>query len=221
MAACPPFFVFANPDKEAGPEDEGADPLMPKWPFRLAVVGPPGCGKRCAALNIVTRLDPWPERILLLHLDSETSEWDELAPEKFAPDEPPSFEDLERGGRTLLIVDEVDLGLLDRKNAGTVERLFGYGSTHRGTSIVLCYQTFHRIPPAVRRACSHVILFRSVDAAERSAIAVRVGCPREELAELFGLLRSHHDSVMIALDEPPESPKRYRLNLWTPILRRR
>lgn len=213
------LLVFSNPEKEA--HEASDDPLVPDWPFRMLLCGPPNSGKRSTLLCILSHLEQWPDKTSVLHLDPETIEYADLSPAIYGPDDPPNFEDFDRGERNLLIVDEVDINSLKKQAQSDVERLFGHGSTHRNTSIALCFQTFHKIPPAIRRACQHYILFKSCDKSELAQIALRAGVPKEDLLEMMGhILKDPHDSLWIDLTKAPDSPLRFRLNLWTPITRR-
>lgn len=218
------LYVFENPEKQTHRQSE--DPMLPDWPFRMLLVGPPGSGKRSTLLCILANLAKMPDRVSVFHLDPETEEYDVLDREDsplqvYGPEDPPTFEDFDRAERNLLIVDEVDINALEKKHRSSVERMFGHGSTHRNTAIALCFQSWHKIPPAIRRACTHYILFKSSDKVELAQIALRAGVPKEDLVDIMtNILRDPHDSLWIDLTKNPEDPLRLRLNLWTPVTRR-
>src|SRR4051812_36553491 len=71
------MLIFKNPDKVGGGAS-GREDWLPTWPFRMLLTGPPASGKRNALLNVVTRLDPPPDRIIVVHLDKDTKEYDIL-----------------------------------------------------------------------------------------------------------------------------------------------
>jgi hypothetical protein len=223
-----PLAIFTNPEKDG--HSKSSNPLIPDWPFRLFACGPPNSGKRVQILNLILALPKYPDKITIIHLDQNTDEYRDLEAgsikgdegvEIYSPEEVPSFEYFDGDKRNLLIIDEVNMDALSKKQLSTVERLFGHASTHRNLSIILCYQQFHKVPTAIRRGCNHYILFKNIDENELGQTANRVGTPVETLKEIFAdILRSPHDSLWIDLTAEQGSPYRYRLNLWNLIKRR-
>lgn len=225
-----PILVFKNPDKND--HKKAKDPLLPgPEPWRMCVVGPPSSGKRVQILNIILRLPKFFDRIVIIHLDESTTEWNDLNAssakgcdteiEIFTPDETPGFEDFSGSISNLMVIDEVNFSAMSKKKMAVIERLFGYASSHKNLSIVLCYQNFQPIPVTIRRLCNHFILFKNVDANQLTHIANRIAAPVEDLREIMGtILKSPHDSLWVDTTKELGSPYRYRLNLWTPIIRR-
>jgi hypothetical protein len=219
------ILVFKNPDKEGSGSKSGAPAWMPSWPFRMLCTGPPGSGKRNAALNVAVRLRPAPDRIMVLHIDPESREYRVL--EKlvgkdnvhyYTPDSPPNFEEIEGGNvKTLLIVDETPTKALTVKDRTSIERLCNYGSTHKNCSILFSFQDLTNISPSIRRAFNHFVLFRGPDDAMIKLAAHRTGVPPEELQELMTLCTKSTDSIWVDSSVRPDSPWRYRLNLSQPI----
>lgn len=251
------LIIFRNPDKMGG-GNSGIAVWLPKWPFRMLLSGPPGCGKRNMLLNVIMRLRPAPTKILICHLDPSTTEYDvlkDLCPiEYFTPSNPPNFsnimkaskdsdegegegengdegegegengdegEDEERDPdeRTVVIIDETPTKSLDKKSRESLERLCNYGSTHKNTSIMMCFQNITDISPQIRRAFNQYVLWRQPDTGATALAAHRVGAPPDELSELMSLCTEPHDSIWVDCDQHPDSEWRYRLNATNPIHR--
>lgn len=208
--------IFKNRDK--GFVWKSSDPLVPSSSDRFCISGPPGCGKRVALMNILCRLDDWPDRIVVVHLDDKTKEYDELHPELLSIEEmpdPTDFFDAEESN--ILIIDECDLSALKDTELSQVERLFSYTATHRNLIIFLIYQQLTRIPARVRRACNNYIVFKTTNLEELGTVARRVGCNLTDFKNLMNLCTDKHDSVWIDMTKPMEAKGHYRLNLWNCI----
>ena len=243
------LVVYANPEKKGhGPSK---DPFIPAPPFRMVMVGPPGCGKRSAVMNIVANLEKPPKKIVVIHGDPSTIEYQGVTDDVRGPTGVPTIEEM-RGSvpekeegkeedssdsededpfaeqHKLVIVDEIPWHSLKRETLGKFERLFNHVSTHANTSVILCFQQLVAIPPGVRRAIDHALLFKHIDLPAADNLAQRVGLSRKALQEIMGadrsgnpgIVREKHDSLWIDLTAQPEDPWRMRLNLWTPILPR-
>lgn len=212
-------LLFKNPEK--GGARRSTNPLIPDWPWRGIWIGPPNSGKRNSLLTLIAHLTPFPRRIVLIHLDPNSTEYDELEVERYSPEEPPAIDEFDREEPCLLIVDEVDIASMPKKTQAEFSRLFFHTSSHYNTSAALCYQEFHRVPPNIRHAMQLYTIFKSVDRNEIGAIERKVSMPKQHLLDIAeNILRYQHDSVTIDTQKPVDDPMRLRLNLFTPILRR-
>ena len=79
-----------------------------------------------------------------------------------------------------------------------LDRLFGYVSTHKNISVLLCSQDPFNVPPIVRRCSNLWVLWpgRDVDAVQ--TCARKCG---ENLQEKFKLCHSPKDSIWIDLTD--------------------
>jgi hypothetical protein len=219
----PRIKVFKNPDKEAGGSagSKKQHPGIPKRPFRWQVTGKPNSGKRGVVLNVIHALDPPPKKILVIHLDKDTKEYKvlkKLAPvEMFGPEEIPDFGDIDPEDNAVLIVDEVPSRSLTPKAQTDLGRLLNYGSSHRNITVFFVYQNETGILPAYRRAMGIYTIFPNTDGNVLRTAAHRAGLPTEDLGDLMSLLRGPHDNLTIDTTVSPDSPWRYRLNIWSPI----
>ena len=247
------LLVFKNPEK-AG-HTPSSDPFIPAVPFRMVLAGPPGAGKRSQMLNIIANLERKPVKIIVIHGDPDTVEYRGITDDVRGPDEVPTLAEMtgepgpdakatdktsfDRDDHKLVIIDEIPWHSLKKDVMSTFERLLNHISTHATTSVMLAFQQLVAVPPSVRRAMDHVLLFKNADMPAASGLAERVGMSYEALAEIMGagkrgrrgkagetvadrqgIVRDKHDSLWIDLTANPEDEHRLRLNLWTPIHRR-
>jgi hypothetical protein len=227
--------VFANPEKQGHKKSQ--DPYIPATPFRMVLAGPPGAGKRSTFLNILANLEEAPSRIIAIHGDPDTKEYEGVVTEDVRGvdgipdiDEMIGKEGTDRDKHKLVIIDEIPWSKLPKETMSKFERLFNHVSTHASTSIVLMFQQLVAIPNSVRRAADHFILFKNIDTQAAGDLAMRVGLGREAIQEIMGsrskgnaktgIVRDKHDSLWLDTTASPEDPWRMRLNLWTPILPR-
>lgn len=219
------MVIYRNPEKlthGAG----STDPFVPSTPTRMLFVGPPGCGKRSALLNVLASFDQRPSRIIVIHgaAGDGTTEYRGITKEVRPPEDIPSFDELvgkageDRDDHKVVIVDEIAWGNLSKPVMSEFERLMNHRSTHANTSLLVCSQQMTSIPAKIRRGFQHYVIFKSVDLREVSDLALRVGLKKEMLLELMrDILQDKHDSLWIDTTADPDSDQRLRLNLWTPI----
>ncbi len=236
--AADPLLIFSNPDKQTH-ANKGKEPeYMPKWPWRLLACGPPGCGKRNLILNVISKLNPRASSIDVVHIDPESEEYKMLedfggeARTKpyvtyYTPDAPPTFkmvgnendDDLGGQSRPLLIIDETPTKMLKRSAQSEIERLCGYGSTHKNMSICFSFQNFTDVLPNVRRLFNNFAIWPTVDNQVVQLAANKVGVPPEELEDLLSLCVHPTDFIWVDATVPQDSEWRFRLNFTVPITR--
>lgn len=214
------LIIFDNPDKVGSGQPSGEPPWMPSWPFRALLIGPPGSGKRNAALNLIWRLDPPPSHIHIVHIDADTKEYktlEDLADvTMYTPEDPVSFKELE-GDRPLVIVDEVPSKMLAGEPLRELTQLLTYGSTHRSCSVIMMFQNLTSIDVAQRRMFNFFCIWPNVDDAVLNLTAHRIGVPPEEMKELMSICRHPRDFLTVDASRQPNDPYRFRLNMMYPI----
>jgi hypothetical protein len=165
----PPFMVFQHAEKKDTTE---ASVTQLGWPFRMLMAGPVSCGKRNLTLNVVSNVNPKPERVVVIHMDAERShEYDGVGTEIHGPGSEFSFASLAKRdasgsgsgnekpmSRTLVIIDELDIAKMKQSERQPLLDLLRYGSSHRSTSVIICFQLFSRVSLDVRRLISAVTI---------------------------------------------------------------
>jgi hypothetical protein len=182
-------------------------------PFRALLIGRPGCGKTCAAQNILIRQDPPFERLIIAHVDGEYSkEWDECDPTTIV-DDVPNFKDIDGKLKTLIVFADFDVDNLKREQKHLLSRLFGYCSTHKNCSIILCQQDPSAIPPLIRRLSNLFVLWRGLDMRILDQYGTKMGLEAGAVRHYFGkYIKTVHDSVW--LDTTPGTPAPVRVNCY-------
>ena len=176
---------------------QGDDLLNFPHPFRGVLLGPPNCGKTTTVKNILMRQAPPFKRLYITHCDGEyTQEYDDVNGVLLKtipyPEQWPGKD------KTLVVVDDMELKTLKKEQRMALDRLFGYVSTHKNISVLLCSQDPFNVPPIVRRCSNLWVLWpgRDVDAVQ--TCARKCG---ENLQEKFKLCHSPKDSIWIDLTD--------------------
>ena len=219
------IYRFANPDKDKR-ESKKYNPLEFPYPSRIFIFGRPDSSKTNIAHNIVVRLDPEPDKIVVIHNDPDSLEYDSY--KNIADDytfiamndpefEVPSFKEFDGNKKNLIIIDDLPMGLLNKENKILMERLFNYASTHRQCTIILVYQNFHNVLPEIRRSMTHYILTGTNDYTSLNIIANKIATKVDDLIELMSFLTNKYDSLLIDTTKSPGDTYKYRLNLFNPI----
>lgn len=192
---------------------EGRNKLNVVHPFRILALGPPGSGKSTIAKNILLRVNPPFEKVFIIHCDPDyTQEYDDIAEgtdlELLSEIPPP--ESWEGKVKTLVILDDLEFKGMSKDQKRNLDRLFGYVSTHKNISIILCSQDFHGAPTIVRRCANMFILWKTPDLHSMATVASKTGLRAEDFHELFTLCKNSKDSIWIDLTE--NTPYPLRLN---------
>jgi hypothetical protein len=175
-------------------------------PFRGVLLGPPNCGKTTTVKNILLRQDPPFTRLYVIHCDGTyTQEYDDVDAKLLTdfpePHEWPGKE------KTLVVVDDIELKTLRRQQRMCLDRLFGYVSTHKNISVLLCSQDPFNVPAIVRRCSNLWVLWPGKDVDATQTCARKCG---EDLREKFKLCQSPKDSLWIDLTD--HTPQKLRKN---------
>ena len=198
-------------------------------PARIVFMGPPNVGKTTAVLNCILRADPPFEEIFVVHCDPEfTQEYNclynynskgerddgiQLLKDIPAPD------DFEGSVKTLVILDDLELKELDKRQRRSLDRLFGFVSTHKNISVYLCSQDPFNVPPIVRRCSNVFVLWKLVDLDSMAMCCRKTGLESGTLKRIFNkLMTEPRDSLWVDLTD--KSPAKLRKNGYEIIERR-
>jgi hypothetical protein len=202
-----------NPDKLFHERwTNGRNMLNFPHPFRCCAIGPPNCGKGTVVSNILLRAKPEFEEVYCVHPDKDfTKEWECIGAEMLS--EIPAPEQWEGLVKTLVIIDDMELKGLSKEQKRCLDRLFGYCSTHKNISIILCAQDAFNVPPIVRRCANLWVMWKSHDVESTANLARKTSIGVQKFRELFSLLHKPHDSLWI--DMTSHSPYPLRKNGFT------
>ena len=215
------LIVLKNADKAFHEQwHSGRNRLDIPHPFRGVLLGPPNVGKSTCAKNILMRANPPFEACTVIHCDPEnTKEYDDLGEEGVTiTGSIPPPEDWTSDIKTLVIIDDLELKTLKPEQKHNLDRLFGYVSTHKNISVLLCSQDPFNVPPIVRRCSNLWVMWRGPDLDAMSCVARKSGMGAQELRRIFDTFESDKDSLWI--DRSSESPYPLRKNGFT-VLRKR
>lgn len=116
-----------------------------------------------------------------------------------------------------IIVDEITHDTLSPICRSRFERLINQIATHHNCIVLCSIQSLLNIGPKVRRGFNHYCVWKQFDKQLNQMIAQRASIDSEVLEDLFKLCESRYDHIWVDLDEPTDSPYRYRLNMIYPI----
>ena len=182
-------------------------------PFRLVLVGPPNVGKSNTVFNILISKKPAFERIIILHNDPSTQEYQAVDAEYV--EELPSIDKIDPEVKHLIIVEDIDYRNMPggRYQRSLLDRYFGVFSTHHNISIIITAQDCFAIPASIRRMCSHVCMWRNHDINSMTIIASRFGLKARDLKYIFDhICTDKHDSLLI--DTMRDGQYRLRKNIY-------
>lgn len=204
------ILAFPNTDKDFHEQwHPERDLLSFPHPFRAVLLGPPNSGKSTIVKNLLLRGDPDFAKMYVIHADADgTSEYDDckavLLPEIPEPQDWPNDKE-----KKLVVVDDIDVKRLGKQQMSALDRLFGYVSTHKNISCILCSQDVFNIPAGVRRCANLWVLWKSPDTHAVSMCASR--CGKLDFDNLFNKnCLNPHDSVWV--DMTDNTPLKLRTN---------
>ncbi len=215
------ILAIKNADKtfhESWSEPYDRDEINFPSPFRMIIAGMPNCGKSTIVKNIVLRAYPEYKRVIVIHFDKETLEYDDIGAEVYDKvPHPNNKEFFNRKVKTLLILEDIEYDFMSRKDKKKLDRSFGYLSTHKFVNIISCVQNITSIPVSLRRMSNIFILFRMPDMELLHRMSKRLGVDREVFDYIFkNYILNIHDSFWIDLTH--KSPMKYRINGYEPII---
>ena len=217
------MIIFDNPDKTFHEKwYSSRSPLDIPHPFRAVLLSVPNCGKTNTMMNIILHAADGKEpfmRIILIHPDVEfTKEYDRLEDInliKLNTIPPPDSPYFDGKLKTLVVFDDYEFKHeLNKETKHNLDRLLAYVSTHKNVSIIIAMQDPYNVFPSARRMCNFWIMWK-IDPMSVMDIMNKLGFDSKTTKELFGLLKTQHDSLWI--DKTKDSPHPLRLNGFTDI----
>lgn len=171
-------------------------------PFRAVLAARPNSGKTCVIFNLILRVAQSPrpfQKIIVVHCDPQTTqEYSCIRANLLA--EIPSPAEFSGEKKTLVILEDLDFLSMKKQQKGYLDRLFGYVSTHKNTSVIVTSQNPFTIPPSVRRCANLFVLWSSHDLDALAALARKSGLTAEQLHDIFARqCTAYHDSLWIDL----------------------
>lgn len=165
--------------------------------------------------NLLLRSNPPFEEVVVIHCDSGyTKEYDDVGDNVELLNEIPAPEDWEGLVKTLVVLDDLEFKTMNKNQKRNLDRLFGYCSTHKNISIVLCSQDPFNVPPIVRRCSNLFVLWKSNDLDAMATCARKTGLKSNDLKNIFStLMPDPKDSLW--LDGTEKSPYPMRKNGFT------
>lgn len=208
------IVAFGNADKQFHEKwTQGRDLLDIPHPFRLIAASKPNAGKTNTIKNIICHIGegrrPF-QLVLVIHCDgSSTKEYEDLDCEML--DEIPMIAEFRDDLKTLVILEDLGYINMDRDQRSRLERLFGYGSTHKNISTMLTAQDPFRIMTTVRRCANFFVVWNNHDTSMIATLATKLNIRKEVLCTLFReKCPNYHDSLWF--DFTANTPAPYRLN---------
>lgn len=181
-------------------------------PWRGIMVAKPSSGKTNLVCNLVLLADPPFERIIIMHVDETTMEYDILDGAEIVT-EVPQLTEFEHGVKTLFIVEDIDIKALKPPEHSRLNRIMGYVSTHKGVSVLLTAQQPSQIPPDIRRQANVFFLWRMSDLRAQGEYSQRIGIKPDDMAHIMAnIMRNRYD--FLTCDQIPGSPAPLRRGLY-------
>jgi len=226
--APPPWVYWECPEKDNSDANRSTNGSYP-FPSRHLVVGPANTGKDSLMKTIVSSMfDPPIERIVVVTLRPDTSEFDGWADEVHAPSDPLTHDAFQAGGegseapRTVLIISELEFGAMSKPDIERLTTFFRAGS-HMRLSVIISHQVLDGdsgIPLAWRKNVTHVhVTGLSAGRSILPSVAKLVSKDVRELHQLAQLCRSQFEPLSIDTTVDRNSSLHYRVCLQ-PVTRK-
>lgn len=212
------ILALPNPDKEFHESwYTNRNMLNIPHPFRSVCLGPPNVGKTTIVKNILLRAKPPFEEVFVIHCDSGyTKEYDDIGENVTIMDSIPAPSEWEGLVKTLVVLDDLEFKGMNKEQRRNLDRLFGYVSTHKNISCILCSQDAFNVPPIVRRCSNLWVLWRMMDLDALACCARKTGMKASNFNTIFNqLMLEPKDSLW--LDMTDKSPYPMRKNGYTVI----
>jgi hypothetical protein len=207
------LIAIGNKDKtfhETWDDEDDRDPLNFPHPFRMIATGPPNTGKSTCVKNIIIRANPPFEKVVIIHADHhETKEYEDLGEHGVEMTSViPEPDGWDPSKKTLAVIDDIDLTRMNKGQQKALDRLFGYVSTHKNTSVVSCGQDFFAQPSLIRKCANVIVLWKtSSNHASMRLVGSRVGM--EHLPEFMErICPEFHDSLWFDMTRGSPYPLR-------------
>jgi hypothetical protein len=179
----------------------------------------PNSGKSNFIFNLILQAHPEYEQVILIHPDEHSKEYERVHAivRKDIP-APEEWQTITNNAekKTICIIDDLEIKLIDKKQKSNLDRLFGYVSTHCGVSCIITSQDGYSIPVTVRRNLNVYIFWKSPDSQAVAGLLRKAGLTKEHIKKVFNqLLNSRFDNFTV--DLTANSPAMYRRNAFEVI----
>lgn len=205
------IIPIENPDKLFHEKwHERRNLLNLPHPFRGVLLGPPNVGKTTIVKNIIIRAHPPFEEIFVVHCDpSFTEEYDDLGESCVILEEIPTPDEFEGKVKSLVVLDDLEFKFMDKVQRRSLDRLFGFVSTHKHISVLLCSQDPFNVPAICRRCANLWVLWKMTDLDALATCARRTGMKALTFRKIFQkVITEPHDSLWIDLTDKSPMPLR-------------
>ena len=188
--------------------DKSRNMLNFPHPFRCVALGPPNVGKTTIVKNLILRAKPQFERVYVIHCDPDyTQEYDDVGGELLS--EIPTPEEWEGECKSLVVLDDLEFKRASKEQQRNLDRLFGFVSTHKNISCILCSQDPFNVPPIVRRCSNLWILWKCSDLDAMSTCARKTGMKSQNFNDIFSqLMKTSKDSLWLDMTDGSPYPLR-------------
>ena len=217
------IIPIKNPDK-SGHEEWTArrvkDLANFPSPHQVVLAGGMNSGKTLCIKTLILHQRPMYDRIILIHGDEKTLEYDDLDipdEDKFTDRDFPTldfFQEKDRDEKWAVVIEECHFSNQNEKELSMLAR---YISTHYNVSIYLSYQNFTDIPKIFRRTCNVFILWPCRDKFQEQVVEKRIGLKKGQLSNMFEqLCTKKYDSL--TFDYTKNTPAPIRLNIFDKVI---
>ena len=160
--------------------------------------------------NLILRAKPPFEEIFVIHCDPDyTQEYDDV--DATILDSIPAPEEWEGIVKTLVVLDDLEFKGMNKEQKRNLDRLYGFVSTHKNISCILCSQDPFNVPPIVRRCSNLWILWRMDDMDNLATCSRKAGIKAPVMKNIFDtIMNNPKDSLW--LDRTEYSPYPMRKN---------
>jgi hypothetical protein len=206
------IIVYKNPDKEHLKVDKwvkGRD-LLDIPQMRALFISIPNGGKTNLVLNIIR--EGQYEKVIIIHPDDNSKDYSIVQSAIFLKEIPAQdeWEEITERKKTLVVIDDIEISLLDKQQLINLKRLYGYVSSHYNVHPVLCYQEWYSIPIYLRKISNVIALWKTRSLRTLTGIGSQLGFDKEQFKAIIMMLQKTHDFLLFDLTK--DSPAPIRLN---------
>ena len=209
------LLLLPNPDKKHNEKwFKGRALGNIPCPFRGIIAATVDSGKTTVIKNLLLYADPLYDRLVIVCCDKSTKDYEDLEPH-LVTDQLPTVESFDPDYKNCLIIDDFRAKNVADKNR--LDRLFGYASSHRRTTVIMAVQDLFAIwTPTIQRMSDLFVLWQTHDDNQFRMICNRVGMKENTVNDIFSELDfGQKDSLMI--DKTAHTPAPLRKNIFDKI----
>ena len=189
-------------------------------PFRVLNVGSCNSGKTSVCKHILLSQDPPFKKIWVITPSKNTNEWTDVVQNDELLNELPNLDllcDNPTKEKRCLIVDDMDIGQMTRTEKSRYQTLLCHVSSHNSLSVIISIQNLTQLPPAHRRSCSFMNIWRFIDMEAQAVLMRRMGLNLKTGRRIWKDILTNDPHQFLSIDLTKSTPARYRANLLVPI----